>query len=50
MQSSQRFLAHPEIQLLFYMFLVRMVDHAIARKAKYLGLIASPIQYAGAAR
>jgi hypothetical protein len=30
------------------MFLVRKVDRAIAKKAKYLRLIASPIQYAGA--
>jgi hypothetical protein len=49
MQSSQRFLAHLEIQQLFYMFLVHMVDRAIAKLAKYLELIASPIRYVGAA-
>jgi hypothetical protein len=31
MQSSQRFLAHLEIQLLFYMFPAHMVDRAIAK-------------------
>jgi hypothetical protein len=50
MQSSQRFLAHLEIQSLFYMFQPHLVVPTIAALAKYQGLIASPIQYAGAAQ
>jgi hypothetical protein len=49
MQSSRRFLAHLEIQLLRDMFHQRTVDLTIRLSTKYQGLIASPIRYAGAA-
>jgi hypothetical protein len=49
MQFSRRFLAHLEIQLLRDKFHQHMADLTNQFLTKYQGLIASPIQYAGAA-